>query len=555
MGTRCLWTVPVAFLIGLCGSWMLSSGGVLFSPDSGQYLAAASNIAAGRGVTSPIVSETSGSGISEQLARAGREPFTDWPPLYPTAIAVAERAGASPGTAVRIVNAVAAGLLLAVLTVLGLVILDGSTVAALALAGASVLGPVLVSPVRLLSVNVAAMPLYALSETLFLPVVFAALLLGGLAADLRRGRGVLLAAVGAVVAATLVRYMGVAAGLAGAFAVVVAGRVPDGSTSRGRRVRAAALVAAGPVCIVVWSTLRSLVWGAATTKGIGWFPPAASRLGGVVEVMAGWLGLQDAVPWAVRLVAVLVVIAATNAVLFVPSLRSRALGLGEADTPAFGVLVALTSYVWIHPVVVVAAVSVVDGNVPLDQRTLGPAGVALVVVVASEAFLALRHHMPPERAWVAPAVVVAGSLAVIGGGALQMSRILDARTNAVAEARRAAAASPERSLPARWLLLTNRPGDLYVHAGRPSLLLPLEQSLVDGRRNPRYDAELDRIGGLLARRDGAVILFPELVPRAVDPGFVLGERLGLVEVPPCAGKERVFVPERLVAEAERRLAC
>ncbi|MFM7069552.1 MAG: hypothetical protein ACKOYM_08850, partial [Actinomycetes bacterium] len=393
----------LAFVVGASGGWFASRGSMFVTPDGGQYLAAAANIADGKGVTSPIVPETTSTPIRDQLATRGRMPFTEWPPGYPVAVAAVARLGFSTVDAARIVGAASSGVIAALLLLL-VHLLTASFGAGTLVVALVFFGPVVAGPTPLQSVPFLMQPLFVLSEPLFLAAVLAATLL---AAASERGRAVATATVVAIASAALIRYVGVAVGTAcGVAAVGVL--AADGAPGRWRR--AAVYAVTGPVAIVVWSVGRRLPWGAGPTKLIGWHPPSGRRFGQIFDVAAAWFGAPQSVSGVIRVVAVLVIWVGVTAVTLVPAARRTLVGdTFDAPAPRFALLVCVV-WMWVYPLTVAGASVVVDANVPFDQRVLGPAAVGVWVALVALVWVGARRRVPASFHPGGP--VLAGCLCV-----------------------------------------------------------------------------------------------------------------------------------------------
>lgn len=536
----------LVFVLGAAAAAVVTAPGMVVTPDGGQYLAAASNIASGKGVTSPIVPETTDVGVRDQLLARGRMPFTEWPPVYPTAVASLSKLGLSTLDAARLLNVLAVGATV-VLVVAVVELLSGSLGGGVAVAVAVMCGPVVAGYTPLQSVNVLDQSVFVLSESLFLPLVLGALLAGG--ASLAGRRRWFWAAVGLVVLATLVRFVGVAAGAALAVAVALA------PSARGRRLRpAATALLAGPMAALVWMLGRNVLWGAGPSKSLGWHPPGTRRAGGLVDVAAGWFGMQPGVADWLRVLVVLAVAVLVAVVVSVPGVRRTVLGRQLEAPGRLGVATAMAAFVWVYPLVVVASVTFVDVNVPLDQRVLGPAGVVLSVLLGSLVVAAAAHRWPAQVAWLPASVAATLALVVALAGTSGLVDVQRAHTAAVDNARRRAAQSPVAKLPAADVVFSNRPGDLYVDVGRPSLLLPPMVDLATGRRNRSFRKELGVVTGLLSQNPGVVVVFRDLAPGAPDLGAALG-RAGLVEVGTCADDLRAFTAPRWAGRVAAAQPC
>jgi len=536
----------LVFLLAAGAAAVVTSPGMVVTPDGGQYLAAASNVATGRGVTSPIVPETTDVSVRDQLLARGRMPFTEWPPVYPTLVAAASKLGMSAIAAARLLNVLAVGATAALLVAL-VEVLSGSLAGGVAVAVAALCGPVVAGYTPLQSVNVLDQSVFVLSESVFLPLVLAALLAGGTALAGRSAR--FRVAVALVMVATLVRFVGVAVGASLALAVLA---VP---ATRGRRFRSSfAMLLAGPAAVLAWTVMRRVVWGAGPVKSLAWHPPGTRRVGGVVDVAAGWFGMQQGVADWVRVAVVLAVAVSVTVVVAVPGVRRKLLGDRLDDPARLGTALSLAAFVWAYPTVVLLSVTLVDKNVPLDQRLLGPAGVVLFALVGGVVVVAVAHLRPAQAVWLPASVAALFALAVALAGTSGLADVAGAHRDAVDNALRRAAQSPVGKLPAADVVFSNRPGDLYVDVGRPSLLLPPMVNLATGRRSRSFRKELGVVTGLLSQNPGVVVVFRDLAPGAPDLGAALG-RAGLVEVGTCADDLRAFTDPRWAGRVAAAQPC
>ncbi|MFM7069221.1 MAG: hypothetical protein ACKOYM_07145, partial [Actinomycetes bacterium] len=239
----------------------------------------------------------------------------------------------------------------------------------------------------------------------------------------------------------------------------------------------------------------------------------------------------------------------------VPAARRTLVGdTFDPAAPRFALLVCVV-WMWVYPLTVAGASVVVDANVPFDQRVLGPAAVGVWVALVSLVWVGARRRVPASFHPGGP--VLAGCLCValvpLTWG--RLTAIDEAHRAAVANARLRSSSSPVARLPRSDLVVTNRPGDLYVDAWRPSLLL---QSMVDlrtGEPNRQFRSELRAVVQLLRARRGVVVVYGNIAPGGPDlPGAL--ERIGgLREVPTCSPDVRAFTLPAQVAQIDAAQPC
>lgn len=536
----------VLFMATVAGSWWMTGAGMVVTPDSASYLSTAQHLADGQGLTSDFAPDTSTYTIEEQLELDGRVPLTEWPPLYPAVLGGGAVLGPDPLEVARVVNAFALG----ATAVLGALLIrravDPPPLVLAATALLVVLGPVQVAGLRLLSVPLVGQSAFVLSETLFLPLLLGALLVGARIA--RDGRRALVAAVALVGAATLTRYVGVAAG-AGAAAMVLADPSAPG---RGRVRRAVALLVTGPAAILLWAMAQRVVWGSGGGEVLAWHPPGTDALGDLVDVAGGWFLLPPSWPAPLRALLLLVAVAVPVSFVVRELRRGGARGAARgaaAPHPVVPVLVGLlTAAAGVLAVLVVTMV-LVDANVPFAQRTLAP-----VQVLLQLAWVCVLYRWLADRPAWAPTTAVGVAALVLCAGSIAG---LDEDRAALAESVRTAAAqragSPLRDLPGDAVVVTNEPARAWGETDAQVLLAPQGRHLVSDRPNSDYEDELRAVGALLGRRTGVVAHHPGLL--GGDLPADLERVAGLVPIDGCGdAPELLTTPER-VGELTALLRC
>ena len=531
--------LALLFLLVAATSWWITAPGMVVTPDSSSYLSTAVHLARGEGLTSDFAPDTSNYSIAEQLELARRVPLTEWPPLYPAVLAGGTALGPGALDVARIVHAlaVAATAVLAALLVRRAVAPPPLVLAASGLL--AVLGPVQASELRLLSVPLLGQSAFVLSETLFVPLLLAALLVGAQVA--RGGRRTLLAAVVLVVAATLTRYVGVAAG-AGAAAMVLAA---TGVGRRRRLRRAAALLVAGPVAAVTWTVVRELLWRAGGGEELAWHPPGSEALGDLLDVAGAWFLLPEGWPAALR-VPVLLIVVAVPVASALNGLRRR----GRARDESAAVLVGLLTAASVLFGVLVVTMALVDVNVPFAQRTLAP-----VQVLLQLAWVCVGYRWAARRAgpaWVPTAAVVVGALVLCAGSVAGLRADREAIEEAARTTAEQRASSPLRELPPDVVVVTNEPARAWGETSAQVLLAPRERRMVSGEADPEYEGQLREVDELLARRAGVVAIYPGLL----DGGLAADlQEVGLERLEDCGDTPELLGAPGRAREMATLLRC
>jgi len=520
----------------------MTSPGMVVSPDSASYLSTAQHLSGGLGFTSEFAPDTSTYSIAQQLDLDGRVPLTEWPPLYPAVLGGGAQLGPDPIDVARAVNAVALGATAVLAALLVRRAVDPPLPVLAATSVLVVLGPVQVTDLRLLSVPLLGQSAFVLSEALFLPLLLAALLVGAEVA--RCGRRTSLAAVVLVVAATLTRYVGVAAGAGAAASVLTDAR----GTGRRRRRRAAALLLAGPVVVVGWATVQRVLWGPGGGEVLAWHPPGREALADLVDVAGPWFLLPPSWPTGLRALLLLAAVAVPVwvAVREVRPTRSADRDGGPQFVPVLAGLLVAGAAVF---AVLVVTMAVVDANVPFAQRTLAP-----VQVLLQLAWLCvLCRWLAGPTEWV-PVATIAGLVVVLCAGSVAG---LGEDREAIAESVRTTAddraTSPLRDLPPDVVVVTNDPARTWGETDARVLLAPQERHLVSDRTNPAYDMELRQVAELLAARPGVVVHHPG--PLGGELPTDLEVVAGLVTIDGCGDPSALLTDPDRIDEVRSLLRC
>jgi hypothetical protein len=438
-------------------------------PDAMQYLGAAESLVEHGTLRIPAAEWDDADSTSDLL---------HFPPGYPLLIAPGVAAGLGSAQSARLVQAAAAGFLLAL---------------AFWLVGdvAGVAGGLLAALVLLVTPAMASDHVRILSEPPFLALLVATLMLMA-----RLPEGALACGL-ASAAAGLVRYAGFS--LSGAAALVALWRGGPGWRAR---MRAAALVALpGVLAQGAWSLRARLGGGSVRTLALNAGLEEALREGW--HTLLGWLApMVPGSPAQLAVAAVVVVVAVALVARAVPK------------APAFFASVGISALCFAGLVLVSRAVA--DPGIPFDERMLSPLMVLASLAVAASAALVLPRSGRGSRAVATLALV-----AWIGASAAASVRFVRMARDggwgyAGTEWRSSALVRWLRTEGAGRTLFTNNLAGVWFFTHRPSRGLP-------GSYDPGGVA---RFGGVMRSARGAVVAFEDGYDTAVAPDS-LARLLGL----------------------------
>jgi hypothetical protein len=477
--------VATLALAGSVGLLVTTRWGIGISTDSVTYVAAARNLLAGHGLVVPA-----GGGVPV--------PLTHYPPLYSLLLATFGSAGCDPLVAARWLAALVFG---------ATILLAGHLTDRCGRSG-SWTTP-LASLLVLLSVPLLHVSTMAWTEPLFILCG-----LGGLwflSGYLAGGRtDALLLASSLLACAFLTRYAGLALIVTAALGILAFGPGP-----RLRRARASlAVLTIGGTPTALWMGRNVLVAGTATHRAFHLHPPGLPQAAQLLMTVADWT-LPEALPATLRMalasaLLLLAVLAATRV------LRAPGPALGpetgtDADGPrATAFLRLLVTFVATYAAALLAALSLFDAALPLDNRILAPAHAGALVAIPI-----LVHRMPRlRRGDGAPTreplrIGRALGVALLGfhllQGTLWLARAQkDGRGFAGRAWRDSAVVEALRRLPRGTRVYTNSFEAVYILTDREAESLPARIDPLTSRANPEFPAQIEAMrrgleaGGVLA---------------------------------------------------------
>ena len=431
-------------------------------------------------------------------------PLTHFPPGFPAAIAAGIAAGMTPVNAARLVEATAAGVMVAVVL---LVVETAGGVFAVLIAAA------LLFTTRALAISHASV----LSEPLFFALF--ALFTWQMARETPAARSVrgtiVLGALAA--AAVLVRY----AGASLAAALVLDALLATRDASWRARIRRVALVGVIPAAALgAWALSRPTTGGGKIRQAGVYFAGMNATLYEGIDTVARWLAPYDVASRAAWLGVALATLVALVLLLARTTRAARAAcrerGERASETRTYRA-VALTAMS--YAVVIGTSRLMADPDIPLDDRMLAPVFVLAIIALSP----ALAHWW--RRAHPAASLLSAVLAAV------WLVHSARATTAAVREylgdggdlASNAWYLSPlveyARDADARTRLYSNWPAAIWFHTGRSVAELP---EALAPKTVAAFRAKLER-------EHGAIIAFTIRSPDAAPPDS-LARLAGLARV-------------------------
>ena len=481
----------------VAGVWFTSVGMFGGAPDSIAYEGAASNIAAGRGLTTPFALMTERASPEQQLAWGDALPLTEQPPGYPLALAAMHGIGLSGESAAHVLSIAGLALLAAGVAIAAAVGLGRRPLPVAAITLLAVLGP---SSTEFKGVMGGPLPMAPsiLSERLALPLSIVALAL--VAVPLPRVRSlspetvdrIRLALVAAViVASTLTRFTGAACGVACAVAVAMDSR----RTRRSRAIWGSTLLVIGPVTILVISTI---VGGA--PKAIAWHP--RSVFGPMIDVMSDWFLLSRSLPFALRVAALALLVIGPIVLAF----TRRAT---EPDRRS--IAVALATFTIADSCSVVLTALLLDAVVGINQRMMTPVQASIYLLLAIEVFDSVHRRASALRT----ATVIGLSASAVLISIPTIAQLADSRTTwknlhdlqAIAIAR-----SPLRNIPTDTFVFSDDPPAAWNSAGLTAYKLPLRVIATTAQPDRDYDEHVDQVVAITEANDSLVVVSDAMRP-------------------------------------------
>lgn len=471
--------------------------------DGVVYLATASNIRDGRGITTPFTFVANAYPPRQAADFDGEVPLTHFPPLYPVAIGMVSLVGLSLSESARWLGAltlaidlVLFGFLVRRATAVRSWLLPSAAVALLLLGPAATYG---------FGIGVGSRASWlALSGSVFAESLFLAWCLSGLLLLARwlrdpRPRWLVLVAASAA-AATLTRFAGVSLVACAGLVVLAWGAGPIR-----RRGRAAALVVAGGLLPPVLWSLMSVAAGGESARAIVLHAPNQN----VSRLLANgslWV-FPSSVPDRTRQVLFVIVLGGFLA-LAIDLIRLR------ARDPGTGLRRTLAVFAVCYLGTVEITRFFLDIATPIDGRLLSPLQPVVYALILGVlvTWMRARFSVTIDRAGAIAAVVAAlVTLAGIG------TTIDGLRDGFVPAPDQSALGHALDALPAGVPLVTNDPLNVWTASGRDSLVQPQRVDYTTGEVDPAFRARLAGTLRFLQETDGRYVYSPARLYGTAQP--------------------------------------
>lgn len=443
-------------------------GGLGITPDSLQYLQAATSILTGNGFS---------------------EFSSHWPPLYPLAIATASGFSGEALASARWLNAGLAATNLVLLASIARRCGWRDDVAAVVLL---LLG---------LQAGFFHVHFLAWSEPLFLTFVLADLLSLHMVLQDKASRWAWRALVASAAAAIMVRY-------AGLFLLAVNACMLLLSLSRPMRFRAKAAIGVSGVSLLpflawIWFNHERGVEG--VNRSIAWHLPSAEHVNGLQDAIAVWSGLPDA--------------ASLPILAFVLAVAAWHLAAAKRNpSPVTVMLAASGTCLLAYSAFLFVSISFVDHHTPLDERLLFP----MFPFVWLLLWHAAANLQGKTLRWAALSLL---SLLLIRGAWHGWEDWRYTRHYGLGLTSRHIQAMPVlawlRTLPSELPIVSNGPDLCTIYLQRPGDMLPRIYDATSRQPNPDFQAELE------AKTKGPILVvhFQAMTYRTYLPGPETLEKL------------------------------
>ncbi len=486
------WLAPaVTGFVAAVSVLALTPDGAGLSNDSVSYVAAATDLDAGYGLTSPFTTPLDPVTPLEAVRAGGHVPFVLWPPGYPLALVVTADLGPSVlADAGRLLNALSLAVTAAATAVLARRAAGGIEAAAW-----------LAPPLALAAAPVLQLHQFLLSDPLALALQSLALL--AVVRALRRPSDDRLVAVALMSALVpMVRLAGLAVPIVASLALARWA----GPRRRDRlRAGAVALTAVVPVgAWALWTRSRTID----TVRPVRFRVPPWVRFEEALARGFEWVVPAAAPTWLRVVVIGLTTLVLAAAARSIVERRRDAAPLGEAGRLA----TLLAGFVVLHVVVVVVSATVLREPIPIGGRLLvpiWPPSAVLLIAAAVRGVASLHTDRPQVAAGAARAGVAAlvAVVALLG---------LDARDQL-------AGSQLEWTPPPRSadgiVVASNAPAREWLRTGHTVLVTPRRWADAEGEPHPRAEQEIDELHAIAQCRPTTVVLYddtaffsPELLP-------------------------------------------
>lgn len=476
-----VWLLLGVLAVGAGWVFSITRHGAGMSPDSAIYVATAESLVSGNGLTVPF-------------GDSPGQPLVHFPPFYPLTLAVMGWMGIDIRLAARLLNAMLlAGTTLLLAATLHLTSRDPRKT----ILGATLL---ILSPVVLKIFSM------AWSEPLFLFFTLGSFLslLVGAAKDAR-----ILIFTSAILAglAALTRYAGIAILMAGTGALFIIGS----SGLRAKIRDAGSYFVAGFAPLSLWFLRNLYVAGEAVNREVSIHPITRGHLWQAIETFAGWLFLPVEFPGRLKAVFLLVFLSIASWVLFWlffrPSGRAVEEQVSEIRERTYLKMIAV--YVSVYALFLIASITFVDANTPLDDRILSPLFILgfLVVAFMLSSLWERAGLQPWTRRLLAITLVVFAVVALQASARWSLRALNHGLGFNHTQWRNSSLLASLEMFDENATIYSNSPEAIYIHTKRSAYGLPRSINKVNSDENELFMQEMELMRTRLQDHEGLLVYF------------------------------------------------
>lgn len=471
--------------LSLCGAIVVllaTHWGIGTSVDSIAYLQGARALAAG----------------------SGEPALVQHAPLYSFLLAAGAALGVDPMDGARWLNALTLG---ANIYLVGFLIRRSVTHAP----WLSVLGSALMlvlSPMLVVHVT-------ALSEPVFLTCILVAFWLLSRYLD-APSTARLVSAAAVMSLALLARYAGAAAVLTGAIGILAMAPRP-----RLERVWSSVLFSAVAIVpMAMWMVRNMLVASTVTGRELAFHPFDRGHVWQALYTMSGWLLIPPSAPNAIRF-AVWLALAGLATIVAVRAVR--------AATPVPSLVRLLALFIVTYGAFLVASITFLDANTPLDDRILLP---VLAIALVLGAYVLDSYWPSLRRAPLLAAGVMTLVLLVTAGHGLKAAEVAARGYEqgwgfTSAAWRQSPTLARVAQLGVDLPIYSNAPEIVYLHARREARGLPRTRFLMNQQPNQAFGTEMNAVAETVRASCGVVVYLRNLSQQSMPTESEASERLSL----------------------------
>ncbi len=483
-------------LIGFIALLAMTRWGIGTSPDFVVYIGAARNLLDGKGLSVPF-------------GRFIDSPLTQYPPLYPMALALPETLGIDPLDGARWLNAILFGLLI---SLVGFSIRQITNKANwIPLVGALLI----LSSVVMLGIHT-----YAWTEPLFILLSFGGLVI--LAAYLETSKLVyLLGTSVAIGLAALTRFVGVTVIATGCLGILL---LLNGNFLK--KIKDTIIFGAiSFLPLFLWLVRNTVTTNSIASREFAFHPITRNHFFQALQTVSTWFLVPAAAP---GLLKVLILVSIFMGILVIVYLQQRNLNLNQVDsldkrdqkTHPFIKLILI--FVLTYSGFLLFSISFLDANTPLDDRILSPIFTALIILLAyfTHQLFLLTHHKPAIKIPIVLVVLFFSTTYLFMGMNLSIRSYDQGLGFSSLQWRNSELVDQINELPATVTIHSNAPYAVYALTGRPALSLPKKFLSMNQRVNDNFAVDMANIGAEI-NKNGGVIVFFDLFSR--DPLEMKGE--------------------------------